>query len=810
MPSSTAEQTQGSATLNFTVDGLKCRGCSSSVERVVESCPGFLSATCDHITKRLVVTHTSTLTAPELQKDIIQKVTDAGFECSAFEQKPPVKKDLTSRWVKGFLGLGSGAVLMALMLLGVSISMPVMAVLAALSTVATVALGAEFYSNAWTVFNRSRELNMNTLFAISTLTVLTVSIASFFVPGLPMLFDAGLMIFGFRHIGIAIESSIKQSVVSNIRFQDYAPNTVRLVKENATTVSLLKDVSIGDYIEIRAGEVIPLDGECETDACMIYDTIETGSRIPRPSSIREPLLAGMFLAADAKPLIMKVTKRPEDSYLARFDEQIHVANQKQALQTTAKTILQYFIPGVLLLSLTSLAVMSIFFTPALAIQSAIAVLVSACPCTLGMILPLALKIGMTKSLNHGVQFKSSKAIEEVGEMAGKVNEVVFDLHGTLTEGKPSVECLKPIEGVEHLNQVMAVIYALEKHSSHPVAKSICTYVTSKIPEENQLKPLDLKRVDTSNPAGVIAFTDDGSYAIGSRKLMMQRGIELPAAETNLAVGCSRVYVAKGNRCIATLIMKDSLRNDAKDVVHALFKQGKNVSICTGADEVTANAYAKELEIKDVYAGASNDKTKLSHIQSLKKKGAYIAMIGDGPNDAPALAAADIGIAVKTGDDVGHAVSQEQAAAVIEDGSLKPVLAALEVSQQTVANIKQNLLLSFAYNLTTMGLAGGVLAAFGFAINPAFGAGFMILQSSMVMMNAYRFKQQNVESVSQLKNLERGSTCSYTGMSPVFGTGRSLDSKPEEREIFTGPTIQLFSQHKPPSSEDNTASFNYKK
>lgn len=694
----------------FAVEGLKCQNCSQKVMTALEDCQGILSKECDSLSKLLRVTVKSDANPASIEKIIIQKVQAAGFGCTPYVNEQPNKNSSLFRWFLGLAGTASGAVLMAMMLIGVTFSMPVMAAIAAISTTATLALGAEFYWNALQVFIRSRELNMNTLFSISTLTVLVVSISAFFVPGLPMIFDAGLMIFGFRHLGIAIEESLKHSVITDTRFVHYLPHKVRVIKEDAIDEKLLVDARVDDVIEIRAGEVIPVDGVCLSSECSIYDTIRTGSRLPRAAQAGSELIAGMFLAEHSKPLHLKVGKRPQDSYLARFDQQIQSAKQKQPLQTIAQKILTYFIPAVLLLSFSSFVIVSYFFASAIAIQCAIAVLVSACPCTLGMILPLSLKIGMDKSANHGVQFKSSKALEEIGELAPQIDVVAFDLHGTLTQGKPEFIKFERLEMETAEEDILRVAAKLEQQSPHPFGKVICEYIREK--NITVSDDMILSDVNQKNSSGISARIDGCLYAIGSRRMMSQIGIDA-SQYNNEQTGDSFVYLARASESEKTIIARfkivDPLRLEAPLVIENLKRLGvKRIVLITGADEKTVCNYKLE-GIDSIYTApekVSGIDHKMGVIKSYQQQNLRVAFVGDGPNDAPALAAADVGIAMKTGDDIGHKISQEQAGAVITNQSLNSVLSVFEISKQTVSNIKQNLLLSFGYNLATIAMAGG--------------------------------------------------------------------------------------------------------
>lgn len=793
------------AQLFFTVDGTKCQKCTGRIEKALQKRSDLLSVSCDPATKKLVVTPRSKVSLT-LSDEIISTVKDLGFGCQEDHQSYVSQNQLLwPRWLLGGLGVGLGLILMLLSLTGISLPLSAMISIAVVSVTLTAVMGTEFYWNALKSFFQSGELNMNSLFTLSTLAVIGVSVASFFVPGLPMVFNASLMILGFRHLGLAIQGTISHSLVSGKQYQDMVPSRANVWKNNELVETLLRDINIGDEIELRPGDVVPVNGICLSSEGSIYTTIKDGYREPRAAVKRQPLLAGMCLASGSKPIRLQVTQLAKDSYLARFDAQIAAANQKPQIQTIAKKALQYFIPAVLLASIVSFGVLTLFFPPATAIQCAIAVLVSACPCTLGMIIPLAVRIGANKALKHGVEFKSKKVLEEVGELAAKLDTVVFDLHGTLTQGKPCVTDYQLLSSSSmDKKDFFEYLAILESNNSHPVAKSVINFAVKK-------GKLDLSILQsvfkTITHAGVFAKINNAEYALGSQKLMTNLGIKLPKISKDLKAGESLVYLAKNKQVLGVLFIEDPLRKDAKDVVKYIQKQGKTVCLCTGADEKTAHKYAKELNIASINIRAAqhfsdSDKThpKLAYIQELKTSGHIVAMVGDGPNDAPAIAASDIGIAVATGDDLGHKITQEQASAVIQSGALKPVLSALTVARQTVSNAKQNLLISFGYNFFALFVAGGFLIALGFTIHPAVGAALMVMQSTLILLNAYRFKQKGMPSLAAEESsfdgrLGQGSTQRIYENSPGLKPSKSYKKDDGQSLHNSGSTIALFQPHK---------------
>ncbi len=564
MPQNTPVPTPDAETYYFDVDGLKCRNCSSAIERAVQSLDGVVNVSCDHLSKQLKVVADNRKLSEFIKKRIQDAVVDLGFECQERKDQPKPQKNMALRWILGAFGVTSGIVLMALMLAGITFSLPVMIGIGVISTIVTLFLGWEFYLNAFRTLIKSRELNMNTLFAVSTLTALAVSLAAFFVPGLPMLFDVGLMIFGFRHLGMAIEATVKRSLVSGITFRDYTPQVVRVQQGEGYTLKRISDVKVGDVIQLREGEVIPTDGIGKTNGVQIYDTIITGSRLPRKTVADASLSAGMFLAENSKDLELLVTQTPENSYLAKFDALIQRAKQKPPLKTFAKTVLQYLIPGVLALALLSFAVVALLFPPAIALQCAIAVLVSACPCTLGMILPLSLRVGMNKAFEEGVSFKSTKVLEETGEVAKEINHVVFDLHGTLTKGEPRVSQIISLSHELSKHDLVGLAALIEKGSPHPFAKSICAYAKQKNIHYSQ--PITCDPSAQKKQGGIKATLNHQTYLVGNRQFLKEHGLQVNH-RPDLKAGDSMVYIARGKSVLGAICLSDPLRKDALVVIN---------------------------------------------------------------------------------------------------------------------------------------------------------------------------------------------------------------------------------------------------
>ena len=764
------------------------------------------------------------------------------------------QKKLRSHWVLGSIGVVAGIALLLMSLLTGTLPLMAMIGITAVSIVLTLGLGDEFFNKARIQLIHDREPAMDTLFAISTITVIIVSIASFFVPGLPMMLEAGLLIFGFRHIGLAIRDSLSQTIGLRKGFQEQAPKFVqRLGEDGHFECVSLEDINAGDVLLIEPDpdgqRMIPIDGWCdEPDERSILVSKIYGEILPRQFKSGDRIFAGMILAPGEPPMRMRVgvpgynlkllyqVPSAEDldehelglylekdilyfaaldgsgeirsfqitdqqlldkqqidhalairdvlldsarakklervheehifsitsnrgysgapaikSYLARLDRAIEIAEStKGPIEAKTEEILKYFIPTVLFLAVASGVIIGLFFPPALAIQCAVAVLVSACPCTLGLITPVAVQIGMQKAAANGVVFSQAKALEDADE----IDCVVFDLHGTLTKGTPSVDLKRssiiPGTGFQDLQALLTHFAVLEQDClTHPIAKAIYDAAGGDVTvSECQLQVENSDK--QTNHSGLTGEINGAKFILGNRDMMKAHGVKLPRELQKS--GDTIVYLAREESSqkkvlVGYLVIRDPLREDARRTVQLLQESGKEVHICTGTTLRTAKRYAKKLNIDPEHvcanrvgvADESTTEDKKAYIDRLQQSGRKVAVIGDGVNDLIAMESGQFSIAVKH--QGGDEATQQHAGAVIESGSLLPVVTAFEVSKQAVANIKQNLLFSLGYNIAAVLIAGGLLLTIGIVLNPGVGVALMILQTCLLFLNAYRFQQQ---------------------------------------------------------------------
>jgi len=737
----------------YDVPDVVCGRCAGTIDNALRQSAFFKgqSLGVDSLEKKLTISFEDDYLSYFEVRDLLNEVLEpVGFSCTEVSETKRIQENKAkfSHRALGVTGIGVGTLLLLLSLVMGALPLWLMVITTSISTLLTVFLGAESYQKAWKKL-KVRTLTMDTLFSLSTISIVIVSIASLFFTSLPMMCEASLLIFGFRHVGLAIEEAFKKSSSMSQRFQDDAPKHLTMFSQGKKVMVQLASIQKNDRLILEEGSIIPVDGIFEESDGLILDRIVTGTNMPRPIISGEQIYAGSVLTQAKRPLLFRATSTAALSHLARLDAKIaHAKLEKSAIETATNRVLQYFIPGVFAAAVLSGVLIGVFFSGALAIQCAVSVLVSACPCTLGLITPLAIRIGIKKAADGGVVFNSAKKLESTYH----IECVVFDLNGTLTQGMPRVTQYRALldSGLSH-EGLLSLLAHFEKGSPHPIAQAICTFALAKKVKVPTLEA----QLEVTDHAGRTVLFEDKHYVLGSEAFMLRQGVELGDIDRIRMIaspqeGDSLVYLARAKKLIGYVVLHDVLREDANYVISAFEAMGIQPYLSTGADIKTALQYANQLRIKPEYvrancvshANADSVQSKKNVIDELRKKGLSVAAVGDGANDAEMIAAADVGFALSVG---GDTHIQQQADAVIQGHALLPVLHAFSVAKRTVSNIKENLMFSFFYNIAAVCITGGILLGFGVVLNPAVGAALMIIQTSMILLNLYRFsKHREVE------------------------------------------------------------------
>lgn len=744
-------------TLEIAMPGISCMGCVGGVKKLLlahKNEYNIQSFFFDIANKSLYV---SASKKHEICQEIklnslLTAIQSLGVDCHLVadekKEQPPVKEHWLKHIMKmhrlwASLGLVFGIALLTASVAGLSLSLPAMIALHVSTSALTGLVGAGSFYQAWKKLWYSHTLTMDSLFSLSAIAIVTVSSLAFFIPGLPMMLEAGLLIFGFRHLGQAIEETLVHNVSGDKRFQDRVAQKSEKLVEGAQFQVRTQNLKPDDIIILSAGDVIPADGTLLSAHANIHDTIESGSSLPRRVKQGAPLKSGFTLGQNTLPVQVKLLRNPKHSYLAQLDAQlIQIQSEKAPVETFTDTLLQYFIPSVLALSTIVGLGLSAFFPIGLALKSAIAVLVSACPCTLGLIVPLGVKVGVKKALENGIVFKEPSSLET----ATKVDTIVLDLNGSLTKGTPDITSFTPTLKTFTPQVLHQLCHLLEKNAEHPVGRALATYSA----KQSRIKNCHAQTKPTLVQGGIrciiVIEGKHHSVTLGNQQAMDHIQAPLPSQRPDVVPGMQTLFLAIDGQVQAFYCVHDPLREHAKETIAALMQHGYELHICTGADRPTALGYAQSLGIPKehvVYNAVpkKNDQdahTKSELIERLRKQGKTIAMMGDAGNDNLALAESDFGIAVPS--ESCDALTLDNADAIITKQSLLPLLHCFNIAKDSMRNIKQNLFFSLSYNTASLLLSSLLLIGAGVALNPAISAGLMVLQTGFILGNVFRFAQ----------------------------------------------------------------------
>ena len=613
-----------------------------------------------------------------------------------------------------------------------------------LSTPVVLWGGWPFFERLWTSL-RTRNLNMFTLIGLGVGVAYGYSVVGTLVPQIfpeslrtmngfpPVYFEAAAVITTLVLLGQVLELRARAATGKAIRsLLGLAPKTARRVKDGAEEDVPLAHVHVGDILRIRPGEKIPVDGEVIEGHSSVDESMITGEPVPVEKSQGDKVTGATVNGTGM--LLMRAERVGRDTMLSQIVRMVAAAQRSRApIQKLADKVSAWFVPSVVAVSLIAFAAWSLFGPPpplGHAIVNAIAVLIIACPCALGLATPMSIMVGTGRGAMAGVLIKNAEALE----MMEKVDTLVVDKTGTLTEGKPKLVAIEPANGFDEA-EVLQLAAALERGSEHPLAAAIVEGA-----EQRKLQLPASADFQSHTGMGVTGTIDGKSVALGNAtlmaKLLVQPGALEGSANARRDDGEGVMFVAIGGKAAGLVAVADPIKESAREAVEELRRSGIHVVMMTGDNERTAAAVARRVGgIDEVIAEVLPDQ-KQAKVEELKRQGRRVAMAGDGINDAPALAAADVGIAMGTGTDV----AMESASVTLVKGDLRGIVRARHLSRAVMRNIRQNLFFAFVFNAAGVPIAAGVLYPwFTILLSPIIAGAAMSLSSVTVIGNSLRLR-----------------------------------------------------------------------
>jgi P-type Cu+ transporter len=593
-----------------------------------------------------------------------------------------------------------------------------------------------FFKRGWqSIINK--KLNMFTLISIGVGIAYFYSFILLFVNSnlsKGLYFESAAIITTLVLLGQILELRARAQTQSAIKsLLHLLPDRATLIHADGKEEQILaRDLKVGDVLRIRPGEKIPIDGIVIEGKSTIDESMITGESIPVFKEKGSKLIGATL--NNTGSIIMRVEKIGQETILAKIIQRVSEAQRSRApIQRLADSISSYFVPLVLIIAVITFIVWSLMGPePQLmfATMNAVAVLIIACPCALGLATPMSIMVGMGKGATLGVLIKNAAVLE----IMEKITILVVDKTGTLTEGKPKLVSIKTIDTIKE-DDLLIYAASLEKGSEHPLAQSIV-----KEAEERDLSLKALQNFESITGKGIKGEIEGHQFVLGNKSIFDALGIDLlsftESSEKLRQKGQTIVFLARDNKVLGLLGIQDPIKESSKNMIQSLHDMNIKVMMITGDHETTAHTIAQQIGITDIKAGVLPNQ-KADIIKELKSKGAIIAMAGDGINDAPALSEADIGIAMGTGTDIAI----ESADITLIKGDLSGVIKAYILSKDVMRNIRQNLFFAFIYNIVGVPIAAGILYPFlGILLSPMIAAAAMSLSSVSVILNALRLKK----------------------------------------------------------------------
>ncbi|MDX2240362.1 MAG: heavy metal translocating P-type ATPase [Leptolyngbyaceae cyanobacterium bins.302] len=739
--------------------GMSCASCANNIETAIRSVPGVTQATVNFGAEQASVTYDSTqtdvaviqaavdaagYTAQPLQEDVLVAEDDVERRERQTEERQLTRKVWISGIISAILVVGSLPMMTGLHIPLIPMWLHNPWLQLGLTTPVLFWAGSSFFINAWKAFKR-HTATMDTLVAVGTGAAYLYSLFPTFFPqwfiaqGLSpdVYFEVAAIVIALILLGRLFENRAKGQTSEAMRqLMGLQAKTARVIREGRDVDIPIAEVVLGDMVLVRPGEKIPVDGEIVDGVSTIDEAMVTGESVPVKKQPGDEVIGATINKTGS--FKFRVTRVGKDTFLAQIVKLVQQAQGSKApIQRLADQVTGWFVPVVIAIAIFTFVIwFNVVGNVTMALITTVGVLIIACPCALGLATPTSIMVGTGKGAENGILIKGAESLE----MAHNLQTIVLDKTGTITQGKPTVTDFITVNGTADQNEqkLLRLAASVERNSEHPLAEAVVQYARSQ-----GVNIADAQQFEAIAGSGVQGKVSDHHQIhwvqIGTHRWMVELGVDTNPLQDQWNhlenLGRTAVWIAVDGTAAGLMGIADAVKPASVDAIRTLQRMGLEVVMLTGDNRRTAEVIAREVGIQRVLAEVRPDQ-KAETIVSLQAEGKIVAMVGDGINDAPALAQADVGIAIGTGTDVAIAASDITLIA----GDLHGIVTAIQLSRATMRNIRQNLFFAFIYNVAGIPIAAGILYPFfGWLLNPIIAGAAMALSSVSVVTNALRLR-----------------------------------------------------------------------
>lgn len=741
------------------LQGMSCASCAKNIEDAIRSIDGVTECNVNFGAEQATIAYDSRETnvaeiqqavdvagysALPMQEDVLADEPDAERQQRQVEQRKLQRKVWTAGGISAVLVIGSLPTMtgFSIPLIPMWLHHPIVQWI--LTTPVLFWCGAFFFINAWKALKR-HTATMDTLVAIGTGAAYLYSLFPTFFPqwfiaqGLnpDVYFEAASVIIALLLLGRLLEDRAKGQTSEAIRkLIGLQARTARVIRQGREIDLPIAQVMVGDVILVRPGEKIPVDGEIVDGRSTIDEAMVTGESLPVTKQVGDKVIGATLNKTGS--FRFRATRVGKDTFLAQIVKLVQQAQGSKApIQRLADQVTGWFVPAVIAIAITTFIIWyNVMGNVTMALITTVGVLIIACPCALGLATPTSIMVGTGKGAENGILIKGAESLE----LAHKLQTIVLDKTGTITQGKPTVTdfvtAQGTVQGTAHHNELMLLRLAasVERNSEHPLAEAVVQYAQAQGADLD-----DVQEFDAVAGSGVQGYVVNQLIEIGTYRWMTELGIDTAALQQKWeqleSLGKTVIWIAVNGKAEAIMGIADAVKPSSVAAIRALQRMGLEVVMLTGDNRRTADVIAQEVKIDRVFAEVRPDQ-KAAMVETLQREGKIVAMVGDGINDAPALAQADVGMAIGTGTDVAIAASD----ITLISGDLQSIVTAIQLSRATIRNIRQNLFFAFIYNVAGIPIAAGILYPFfGWLLSPIIAGAAMAFSSVSVVSNALRLR-----------------------------------------------------------------------